>query len=51
MVRGYERLIEGIYRGACQGGRLTPEQFDRTMDAEMERIAVERADSARVVSR
>ncbi len=46
MVRGYEQLIEGIYRAACQGGRLTPEQFDRTMDAEMERIAADPADSA-----
>ncbi len=51
MVRGYERLIEGVYRAASQGGRLTPEQFDSTMDAEMERIASERADSERIASR
>lgn len=48
MVRGYERLIDGIYRAAYQGGRLTPEQFDRTMDTEMELIAAERADSVHV---
>lgn len=51
MVRGYEHLIEGIYRAACQGGRLAPEQFDCTMDAEVERIAAERADSKQVTSR
>jgi glycosyltransferase involved in cell wall biosynthesis len=51
MVRGYERLIEGVYRSACRGGRLTPEQFDRTMDAEIERIAAERTDSAYLGSR
>jgi len=41
MVRGYERLIEGVYRAACRGTRLVPEEFDRTMEAERERIACE----------
>ena len=39
MVRGYEQLIEGIYRAACQGTRLAPEEFDRTMETERARIA------------
>ncbi len=51
MVRGYERLIDGIYRSACRGERLLPEQFDRTMDAETEQIAAQRADRERVASR
>lgn len=48
MVRGYERLIDGVYRAACHGSRLTPEEFDCTMDTELERIAAEQADSAQV---
>lgn len=48
MVRGYERLIDGVYRAACQGSRLMPEEFDCIMDIEMERIAAEQADSAQV---
>ncbi len=50
MVRGYERLIEGVYRYACQGERLTPEQFDAVMETEMERIAAEQLKSTRVAS-
>ena len=43
MVRGYEKLIDGIYRAAREGKRLTPEQFDGTMEAELDRITAERA--------
>ncbi len=32
MVRGYEGLIDGIYRAACRGERLTPAAFDRWMN-------------------
>lgn len=48
MVRGYERLIEGVYRAACEGEHLLPEEFDRIMDREMEQIAAERMDSTPV---
>jgi glycosyltransferase involved in cell wall biosynthesis len=50
MVRGYERLIEGVYGAASQGSHLTPEQFDCTMEREMERIAAEQVKSTRVAS-
>ena len=36
MVRGYQRLIEGVYRAACRGGRFTPEAFDGTGDADLD---------------
>ncbi|MHB8900179.1 MAG: glycosyltransferase [Thermoguttaceae bacterium] len=49
MVLGYERLIEGVYRAACRGERFTPERFDRTMDAEIQRIGSQHA-GARVPS-
>ena len=48
MVRGYERLIEGVYRAACRGEHLLPQEFDRIMEREMERIAAERMDSTPV---
>jgi glycosyltransferase involved in cell wall biosynthesis len=36
MVGGYQRLIDGIYRGACRRDRFTPEQFDETCAAELQ---------------
>ena len=51
MVRGYEVLIDGVYRAACQGDCLTPEEYDRTMESELERIASRRAEAVRVASR
>lgn len=46
MVRGYENLIEGIYRATCRGERLTPEQFDWVAEEERKRIEGERAGAA-----
>lgn len=51
MVRGHEKLIDGIYRAACEGKRLTPEQFDGAMQAELDRIADERAAAEGVPTR
>jgi glycosyltransferase involved in cell wall biosynthesis len=47
MVRGYERLIDGVYRAALGGGHLAPEEFDRTMETELQRIAAEQTASNR----
>ena len=44
MVRGYEVLIDGIYRAASHGDRLLPAEYDLAMDSELERIRAERAE-------
>ncbi|MHC4400574.1 MAG: glycosyltransferase, partial [Planctomycetota bacterium] len=36
MVRGYELLIDGVYRAACHGRRFTPAEFDRLRQVEAE---------------
>lgn len=42
MVRGYEQLVEGVYRAACEGGKLSNREFDRVMDVEMDKIVANR---------
>jgi glycosyltransferase involved in cell wall biosynthesis len=42
MVQGYEQLIEGVFRAAQEGRRLTPQQYDETMEAMIQEIATQR---------
>jgi glycosyltransferase involved in cell wall biosynthesis len=42
MVGGYECLIDGIYRAAVAGNRLTPAAHDQRMETFIQRIANER---------
>ena len=43
MVGGYECLIDGVYRAACKGERLTPEAYDASMEKMIEQIATKRS--------
>ncbi len=42
MVQGYEQLIDGVYRAAQLGQRLTPAKYDASMETLITRIAQER---------
>ncbi|QDT09591.1 glycosyltransferase [Planctomycetes bacterium K23_9] len=42
MVQGYEQLIDGVYRAAQNGKRLTPQQYDDTMEELIQEIAAQR---------
>ena len=43
MVGGYECLIDGIYRAAAKGEKLTPESYDPRMEEKIQAIAAKRA--------
>ncbi len=42
MVGGYECLIDGVYRAAVAGNRLTPPEHDQRMEKLIQKIANER---------
>lgn len=42
MVQGYEQLVEGVYRAAQTGQRLTPPEYDANMDTLIKQIAQQR---------
>lgn len=42
MVGGYECLIDGVYRAAAKGNRLTPAGYDREMESKIDSIAAGR---------
>jgi glycosyltransferase involved in cell wall biosynthesis len=44
MVGGYECLIDGVYRAAAAGTRLTPAAHDQRMEELIEQVASERAE-------